>query len=584
MLPRHIRRPSQGRRLRLLQVLGLVVVLVLVMFLLPHAQAHHLATGDLMNAVPSVNEHDISGSDLVKSNACGGAAATLMLDYYLPLSGPIHAAISIDAVAQFVHEGYNKNPDGTYSYGTNGEQLQDGLAEASRSPTLGVNVPLTNSWQKTDSTHWYSALQAELDARHPVVVFLDDGSLLDHMNHYGHFLVVSGYTADDSIIVRDPWDSTPSQPSKIIPNATFGDAFGATWAGNQSPYFYLQVLPPGEVGPTASPSITTRQTGVVTEFSLPTANSHPNAIVAGPDGNLWFTQSGGGNVDANPSGGCSCVGSIGRLTPDGSVKVFYDTNLHNTGDSSLQPEGITVGPNGNLWFVMATQGGMISYVGQSTTGGSITGSAVYSFDDPVAISTMMSIAIGSDGKLWFTAQGGLGRIEPSGDIQPFPLSDLNTSVGGIAPGPDGNLWFSESTGIGRITPNGTMTEFPIDPSAAAPAGITRGPDGSMWFAEQNAIGRITTSGTISQFPLPQPNSHPDSITTGPDGNLWFTEAYGVGRITPSGEVTVYPVSAQFNGAANGQDLSGPFEGITSGPNGNLWFIDPASNKIGEITP
>jgi virginiamycin B lyase len=31
-------------------------------------------------------------------------------------------------------------------------------------------------------------------------------------------------------------------------------------------------------------------TGDITEFSLPTANSGPARIAAGPDGNLWFTE------------------------------------------------------------------------------------------------------------------------------------------------------------------------------------------------------------------------------------------------------------------------------------------------------
>jgi hypothetical protein len=30
--------------------------------------------------------------------------------------------------------------------------------------------------------------------------------------------------------------------------------------------------------------------GTVTEYVIPTANSYPQAIVAGPDGNMWFTE------------------------------------------------------------------------------------------------------------------------------------------------------------------------------------------------------------------------------------------------------------------------------------------------------
>jgi hypothetical protein len=34
----------------------------------------------------------------------------------------------------------------------------------------------------------------------------------------------------------------------------------------------------------------------ITEYSIPTANSHPYGITAGPDGNLWFTESNGNQI------------------------------------------------------------------------------------------------------------------------------------------------------------------------------------------------------------------------------------------------------------------------------------------------
>src|SRR5262249_32483727 len=43
--------------------------------------------------------------------------------------------------------------------------------------------------------------------------------------------------------------------------------------------------------------------GAVTEFSIPTANSSPYGITAGPDGNLWFVES---SAKAN---------KIGKITP-----------------------------------------------------------------------------------------------------------------------------------------------------------------------------------------------------------------------------------------------------------------------------
>ena len=47
-------------------------------------------------------------------------------------------------------------------------------------------------------------------------------------------------------------------------------------------------------GPT--PSSTKHLKGTITEFPIPTPNSVPNAITAGPDGNLWFTENGANKI------------------------------------------------------------------------------------------------------------------------------------------------------------------------------------------------------------------------------------------------------------------------------------------------
>jgi streptogramin lyase len=60
------------------------------------------------------------------------------------------------------------------------------------------------------------------------------------------------------------------------------------------------VLAVGVGGAAATPAV-----GSITEFSLP-FGSAPFGITAGPDGNLWFTES----------------GKIGRITPSGTITEF----------------------------------------------------------------------------------------------------------------------------------------------------------------------------------------------------------------------------------------------------------------------
>ena len=72
-------------------------------------------------------------------------------------------------------------------------------------------------------------------------------------------------------------------------------------------------------------------TGSVSDFCFTpfTGGSHSmGGLVAGPDGNLWFTE----------------IGHIGRLTPAGAVTEFA------LASSDSKPGVIVAGPDGNLWF------------------------------------------------------------------------------------------------------------------------------------------------------------------------------------------------------------------------------------------
>src|SRR5262245_21633304 len=58
----------------------------------------------------------------------------------------------------------------------------------------------------------------------------------------------------------------------------------------------------------------------------------PSQITAGPDGNLWFTESG--------------TNKIGRVTPT-AIPTITEFSLP---VNNSNPQGITVGPDGNLWY------------------------------------------------------------------------------------------------------------------------------------------------------------------------------------------------------------------------------------------
>jgi sugar lactone lactonase YvrE len=233
--------------------------------------------------------------------------------------------------------------------------------------------------------------------------------------------------------------------------------------------------------------------------------------------------------------------------------------------AGITPEGITTGPDGNLWFVEQN----VSQIGRITPSGVITKFSIPGESFPGTTTN------GPDGNLWFTEQNGnkIGRITPSGVITEFLIPTAASVQLGITSWPDGNLWFTESAGnqIGRVTIAGAFTEFPIPTAGSAPLVITTGSDGNLWFSEcactnragSRMIGRITTAGVITEFPIPTAASQPSGIVAGPEGNLWFTEQLN-GKIGRVNAVTFLTGTVTDEGLPIGTSLTATWS-LTSGP-------------------
>ena len=269
-------------------------------------------------------------------------------------------------------------------------------------------------------------------------------------------------------------------------------------------------------------------------FPLPGGGALPFGITAGPDGNLWYTESNSNKV--------------GRITTAGVITEFP------TLSAGSAPNQITAGPDGNLWFTIEVP----NKIGRITTAGVVTEFSVLTGNAHVN-----GIAAGSDGALWFAEENAnrIGRITTAGVVSEFPTPTAGSDPINIAAGSDGALWFTETNvnKIGRITTAGVITEFPL-PAGGQPYGITAGPDGNLWYTGHNSkIGRITTAGVITEFPVPSSGTR--GITTGPDGNLWYliSGQSKIGRITTAG------VATEFNMSEPGTVF------IALGSDGNLWF-------------
>src|SRR5579859_8081398 len=107
------------------------------------------------------------------------------------------------------------------------------------------------------------------------------------------------------------------------------------------------------------------------EYSIPKPGGTPYAIVATPDGSIWFTES-------------ECTGGIGRMTKEGT----WDNWPLASGCGS-QPLAITIGPRGNVWY-----GDLSTGFGQVGADGTLTR---FELPQPGA---PLGIALGPDGNVW----------------------------------------------------------------------------------------------------------------------------------------------------------------------------------------
>lgn len=285
-------------------------------------------------------------------------------------------------------------------------------------------------------------------------------------------------------------------------------------------------------------------------------------FVPGPDGNMWFADSGSAGTDA----------AIGKVTPAGQITEYASP-------VGGKPWWIIVGPDESLWFT-ATRA-----VGRATTIG-----ALEAYELPGVLG---ELATGPDGNVWFTygsgATAAIGRIERHGDgsatttlfrtgLDPHSVPERIVAAGGY-------LWFTDLSGaepaIGRVSPDGQITEFHEGlPADSTIIDIAAGRDGNVWFTDSGvgAIGRITPAGQITEFtdediePFVYYRNEVDfplqHLVAGPDGDMWFTIRRGraaLGKITPSGEITT------FRPGEDGLAWGLSAQEIAAGPHGELWF-------------
>ncbi len=150
-----------------------------------------------------------------------------------------------------------------------------------------------------------------------------------------------------------------------------------------------------------APASTTRMLksgGTLTEYTLPSNGKLPGYIIAGPDGNMWFTE----------------TGTIGRITPGGVVTEFPLPE-------NVNPSGIAIGPGRSLLVIVGNEILRVSMTGHVTK-----------IPLPASINRPIgSVVTARDGTIWFAIPGAqivpadstesplIGRISPQGSLTTY---------------------------------------------------------------------------------------------------------------------------------------------------------------------
>ncbi len=302
---------------------------------------------------------------------------------------------------------------------------------------------------------------------------------------------------------------------------------------------------PADPGAVSRFSLTTDK---AKEFSVGlTAKSKPGGIAAGPDGNLWFTETAG-------------KGAIGRITPTCTITEFT---------SGLTPNSklgeITAGPGSSMWF---TEQANPAAIGRIDMSGAITEYR----SGVTAASQPYGIAAADDGSVYFTeraAPGQIGRITPAGAVTEYATPSSGSQPEGIAPGPDGNIWFTELGNhgkIGRITVAPGITTTPpsalTERKATVAAGVRPNSQSTSYLVEYgptSAYGHSSASESAGSGSAPEPVSvqlegllpstvyHYRFVATNGSGTTYGTDST-LETIAPPSALTEPPAEVTTSGA------------------------------------
>jgi virginiamycin B lyase len=110
---------------------------------------------------------------------------------------------------------------------------------------------------------------------------------------------------------------------------------------------------------------------------------------------------------------------------------------------------------------------------------------------PTPASKPYIITLGPDGNLWFVESLGnaIGRMDLQGNAIAFALPRAGDSPRGIALAPNGDFWITENAvnRVARMSPIGEiLAKYPLPTKQRGPRAVTVIPDGRVFFSQVDA--------------------------------------------------------------------------------------------------
>lgn len=349
-----------------------------------------------------------------------------------------------------------------------------------------------------------------------------------------------------------------------------------------------------------SPLLQTIPASYVTNYSIPTPNTVPDAIVPGPNQTVWFTEYGAGAVGVFNSTSRTFnsytipePGAIpATLTFNGPSEIWLTDQ--NPSFPSIWVMNISGSPTFHRFLTNATNSSPVFIISDQqtrniwftdTTGNYLgmidhTTLQMTKFTPPADYSGPVEIAQENGTRyIWASAiSGKISRFDTiTGTFQGFtPSVSLSYPVG-IVVDKGGSVWVSEHGGsaiVEFIPSNSTWRKYPTSQATASPgtgpATLAIDSQGRLWFAEHyaNKIGRLDPSAdTMEEFGVPFPGAYSLLNSLDGKGNFWFAMAYGnsIGSIpgNATSSLIVRPISTPNSSVVSGQTTSSQFV-ITNG--------------------